>query len=69
MQVVLDRARTNEHLPRDFLIGGALSSKRGDLSLLCGQVTASVDRTLANPFSRGKQFCRRAAGEPRHTEL
>ena len=65
----LDRARADEHLAGDLRVGGAVSGKSGDLTLLRGQVVTRLDGTAAYRLPGREELPARTLGEARHPDL
>jgi hypothetical protein len=68
-EVVVDRARADEQLGRDFLVGGPICREPGDLRFLGGQVVARLDAPLAGVLTGRLQLDPSAPGERLHAEL
>ena len=68
-QVVVDGARADEQLGRDFRVGGTVGRKAGDLRFLRGQVVTRLDGPFARVLAGRLELDPGALGERLHAEL
>ena len=66
MEVVLDRARTDEQLGGDLSVRVPLRHEAGDLRFLWGQFAQGADGRSANLLAGRRQFDACALGERPH---
>ena len=68
-QVVVDGARADEQLGRDFRVCGTVGGKAGDLRFLGGQVVTRLDGPFARVLAGRLQLDPGALGKRLHAEL